>query len=307
MLLPGYYLKIPDANLPNDDGVLNDFIKAHPSWAQNIDDVGPWVPLYDQSNGMHLLKGTQKAFSTIVVARSLETTMEYAYQLVQKEIIGEWDSVITVEQTSGRGQLRRPWVSLPGNLHASVVLPPSQKQGKWSRAAIDDLRPLIMGYVFCEVLLSLGSSLSLKWPNDLIQGQRKVGGMLIEERNGTVVLGLGLNLVESPAEGKMREHSSVSAGVLQMTQHVSGPLGLWETLVNRGKNVYAHLLDDMDPFQFVSAVSSRLAWLGQAVVVRDGGEKPYQAIIVGLTPSGGLLLQSDNNEIELRSGSIARL
>jgi len=131
-----------------------------------------------------------------------------------------------------------------------------------------------------------------------------VGGMLIEERNGLVVLGVGLNVVESPPDGLMREDHSVSAGVLGIPHHAGGALALCETLVNRGRNVYAALFDGVEPSRFLTVVANRLAWYGRTIRVREGEHEDYHAEIAGLSPKGGLILRRAGREVVLYSGSI---
>ncbi|WP_231117154.1 biotin--[acetyl-CoA-carboxylase] ligase [Pseudodesulfovibrio alkaliphilus] len=247
-----------------------------------------------------------KPEQVIVVVEECGTTMETARLLAEAGVLGAWDAVVAVRQRGGRGQLRRPWISSPGNLHVSMVMPAPPLDGPW-REASADLLPLIAGYVFVEALEPLGFRIEIKWPNDLLRNGRKVGGMLIEERNGLVVLGLGLNVVESPADGLMREDHSVSAGILGIAAPWGGPLALCEVLVNRGRNVYATLFDELEPARFLSAVTSRLAWHGRRVHVTEEGQDSYQAEITGLSPKGGLVLRRAGREVVLYSGSIIPL
>lgn len=278
--------------------------RAHTLWAYDLQQCEPWE-LFEVNGGSAgtFFKSAKKIKSTIVVTSSCSTTMEVARNLAEGGVIGEWGAVVAVEQSSGRGQLRRPWVSPPGNLHASIVLPVPPIHGAWS-GHLETLLPLVVGAVFGEVLDDLGAQLQIKWPNDLLHDGRKVGGMLIEERNGMVILGLGLNLAESPSDEMMREDYSVSAGKLKIPNHAGGPLSLLELLVNRGKNVYAILLDELVPSQFVLSVTKRLAWLGQNILVREGGQSSYEAKIIGLSPTGGLVLHRNGKETVLCSGSI---
>jgi len=229
--------------------------------------------------------------------------MEVARELVRNGTLGEWGAIVSVEQFSGRGQLRRPWVSPPGNLHASMVMPAPPLMGDWA-THLPHLLPLVVGYVFGEVLEGLGAHVQIKWPNDLLQGGRKVGGMLIEERDGMVILGLGLNLAEFPSDKMMREDCSVQAGRLEIPNLPGGVLTLLETLVNRGKSMYEILLDELVPTQFISIVANRLAWLGLNVLVREGNHPPYEAEVAGLSPKGGLVLRRSGKETVLYSGSI---
>ena len=103
-------------------------------------------------------------------------------------------------QSAGRGRYRRPWVSEAGNLYCSVVLRPdcpAAQAGQLSflvalagAAAVEELAPA------CRV--------QLKWPNDLLAGNDKFGGVLIEmsgDADGPcrAVVGMGLNVC-MPAE-----------------------------------------------------------------------------------------------------------
>jgi len=277
---------------------------SHPLWASDFSKYGPWETCNESIIGhVDALKSSTLGESTIVVTDSCSTTMEVARELVENGTLGEWGAVISIEQSSGRGQLRRPWVSPPGNMHASIVMPALPVNGEWVDY-LQHLLPLVAGYVFAEVLETLGARVQIKWPNDLLQNGRKVGGMLIEERNGVVILGIGLNLAEYPSDEMMREDCSVPAARLEMPHLQGGPLTLLELLVNRGKSMYVGLLDELVPTQFISTAATRLAWLGQNILVREGGQAPYEARLTGLSPKGGLVLRHSGKETVLYSGSI---
>jgi len=288
------------SDVPPSDPAL--VAASHPSWKEDMEACGPFGEEVEEA-GSIFLRGSCRETPPTVVVRECATTMVAARALAASGTLGPWGSVVAVEQGSGRGQLRRPWVSSPGNLHVSMVLPEPPASGPW-REVLDDLRPLLLGYVFSEVLLEMGAYAQLKWPNDLLQDGRKVGGLLIEEAKGTVVLGMGLNLVASPSDDRMREDSSVSAGVLQIPDRIPTAMGLWRELVTRGKSVYEYLLDDWTPARFLVRVANRLAWLGRTVLVREGGEGEYTAVVKGLSSNGGLVMSRGERETILYSGSI---
>ncbi len=279
---------------------------SHASWAAGLKEYGPWDDVISFEDVGTFAQGSRSSKATVVVTGECRSTMESARILVENGVLGEWGAVIGVEQTSGRGQLRRPWVSPPGNLHISIILPALPSSGPW-KDALSDLLPLVSGHIVSVVLGELGADLRIKWPNDILQENRKVGGMLIEEKGGVVVLGLGLNLVECPSDEQMREDHSVSAGVLETKCQPLGPVELGENLVNRGKNVYIVLLDENTPSRFVTTLETRLAWFGLMVEIREGGGTSYQARIIGLSPEGGLVIQCGERESVLFSGSISPL
>lgn len=290
MLPPGIYLSTD----PDDMSAL------HSSWADDIRTLGPWRLAGE------MWRGASGGETTLVGVDSCETTMELSRRFVESGDLGEWGAVISGVQTGGRGQLRRPWASLPGNLHASLLLPGPSGKGDWADA-LGPLLPLVAGHFVCTVLEGLGARLELKWPNDILQDGCKVGGMLIEERKGKSILGFGLNVVGFPSEGQMREHYSVPAGKLAIPSWSGGPLTLLEHLVNRGKNVYEIMLDEISPTQFIAMVESRLAWMGRTIRVREGNETPYEAVVSGLSPNGGLVVARGREETVLYSGSIFSL
>jgi BirA family biotin operon repressor/biotin-[acetyl-CoA-carboxylase] ligase len=100
-------------------------------------------------------------------------------------------------QTHGKGRKQRDWVSEEGGLWTSIVLdadPPEPSRG---------LIPLAVGCACCRALENLGADVELRWPNDLMRDDAKVGGLLVETRSGqgpmdVVVAGLGINVTNEP-------------------------------------------------------------------------------------------------------------
>lgn len=100
--------------------------------------------------------------------------------------------VVAEEQTAGRGQHGRTWVCQRGvGVLLSVLLFPSPALR----------RPVILAAwaadAVCETIHeTTGLHATIKWPNDVLLGMRKVCGILIEQCHGTVV-GIGLNVNQS--------------------------------------------------------------------------------------------------------------
>jgi BirA family transcriptional regulator, biotin operon repressor / biotin---[acetyl-CoA-carboxylase] ligase len=105
-----------------------------------------------------------------------------------------WSAVRAETQTGGYGRTGRAWVSDLGGLWLSAVLPSPGPREKWA------ILPLAAGYALIETLTSLGvRDLRLRWPNDVMTGTRKLAGLLLEQfQPGTTVVGLGLNVFNSP-------------------------------------------------------------------------------------------------------------
>lgn len=106
-------------------------------------------------------------------------------------------AVVAEEQTKGRGTKGRAWHSPPGlGLYVSFVLRfPAGGPGPSFH-----LLPLAAGVAAADaVLAASGIEARLKWPNDLVQDRRKLGGILVESVStgsdtGFAVVGVGVNV-----------------------------------------------------------------------------------------------------------------
>ena len=105
---------------------------------------------------------------------------------------GAPDGVVVAadHQTAGRGRRGRTWEAPAGaSLLVSVLL--------WPEPALVTLAAGLAAARACEAVA--GVTVGLKWPNDLLVGEAKVGGILTEAVAGAAVVGLGVNLVWAPA------------------------------------------------------------------------------------------------------------
>ncbi|MCD6572413.1 MAG: biotin--[acetyl-CoA-carboxylase] ligase [Thermoplasmata archaeon] len=110
---------------------------------------------------------------------------------VAKEIAlqGERDFVVVSdEQTKGKGRMGREWKSPPGGLYFSIV---TEKNPHL---------PLIVGVSVASALKDFGLSPVLKWPNDVMIGNKKISGILIECLDDFAVVGVGVNISKTPME-----------------------------------------------------------------------------------------------------------
>ncbi len=117
-----------------------------------------------------------------------------------KKLAGDQDFILIVseEQTQGKGTRGRNWTGFPGNIFATVgihrkYLPPTRLA----------LLPLEIGlHVYEEAASRINSQfrskLNLKWPNDLMLEDSKVGGILIESHGNFLLVGVGVNLAGAP-------------------------------------------------------------------------------------------------------------
>ena len=106
------------------------------------------------------------------------------------------------QQTAGRGRRGRAWVSLPGNLYATLLLgDPGPAE---CAAQLSFVSALALHDAIRDLAPGLRPALTLKWPNDILCGGAKLAGILIEgERVAdgfAVVVGIGVNCQHHPVQ-----------------------------------------------------------------------------------------------------------
>ena len=101
----------------------------------------------------------------------------------------EWAVAVTDSQTGGRGRLGRRWEAPAGSsLLVSVLLHPPPERARPELS-------LVAALAAAETVESATSlSAQVKWPNDVMLNRRKVAGILSELSEGTVVVGIGMNV-----------------------------------------------------------------------------------------------------------------
>ena len=112
---------------------------------------------------------------------SIYNTQEYALSELSSEPI----LVISYSQEKGKGTSNRTWLNADQALACSLAI--KQEDIKLKHTLI----PLLSGYVFTEVLKDI--NLSLKWPNDIVLNNLKVGGILVEKSENNICIGMGVN------------------------------------------------------------------------------------------------------------------
>ncbi|GAB6061075.1 hypothetical protein JCM31598_41920 [Desulfonatronum parangueonense] len=215
---------------------------------------------------------------------------------MQWDALALWDAVIAVEQWSGRGQVRRPWASLPGNLHLAWRTPTLPKP--W-----DGLTSLVPAWLAARSLAHFGFDVHLKWPNDLVWNGKKIGGILAEQRGETVLVGLGLNLAAVPEQKNLREHAAMEAGSLD--GRIS-PAMCWEQLVSESRSWYQDVLPELRPEDFVHLFSDILIWKGRQISIFDHAHDPgaIQGKLLGIASDGSLLVSCPEGVRRFASGEV---
>jgi BirA family biotin operon repressor/biotin-[acetyl-CoA-carboxylase] ligase len=214
--------------------------------------------------------------------QSLASTSDRLKELAREDA-PEWTAVLADVQTGGRGRSGRGWASPAGGLYLSVLLRP--------RFAHAGVLPLAAGLAVADAAAEHGADVLLKWPNDVLLGERKLAGVLAEAasagaRIDWIVLGVGVNVgVPSrafPAElrndvasladlGPAPEVASVAAAVLDRLR------------------VWYHAAASSRAAVVAAWRQRAVAWWGEPVEVRTGGET-LRGRLLDVDEEGALLV-----------------
>jgi BirA family biotin operon repressor/biotin-[acetyl-CoA-carboxylase] ligase len=122
---------------------------------------------------------------------------------------------ITAErQNAGRGRRGRSWISVSGNLHASLLLSDPGPVAHWPQLSF--VAALAVHDAVVELAPEVKPMLELKWPNDLLLSGAKFAGILIEgegkEEEGAIAIGIGINCAAHPPDAAYPATDLAAAG-----------------------------------------------------------------------------------------------
>ena len=206
--------------------------------------------------------------------------------------------ITATTQSAGRGRRSNRWVSPPGNLYATLLLiepspPPQTPQLSFVAAlAVHD--------AVAARAPQLGPLLKVKWPNDLLVGQAKVAGILIEGESDpafAVAVGIGVNCATHPNDTSYPAIDLAATGALVAPDALFAALStaMEERLAqwNRGQG-FAAVREDW---------LKRAAGLGEMLQVRLR-ERELSGRFEGLDEAGRLLFKQGGDLSTITAGEV---
>jgi len=199
-------------------------------------------------------------------------------------------------QTAGQGRLGRSWHSTGGGLYFTIVLRP--------RIELRDLPviTLALGVAVADAIqMFAGVAVDLRWPNDVMVGDRKLAGILAQWQDGAVLAGIGLNVSQPDFPPELR---STATSLALETGAVQNPPVLLKAIAasiethtkmleTSGKNAILVLFSNLSSHVYDRRVRVEL----------PGGD--VFGTTAGLTPDGFLLLRKDDGEqITITAGGV---
>jgi BirA family transcriptional regulator, biotin operon repressor / biotin---[acetyl-CoA-carboxylase] ligase len=263
------------------------------------DFLSPEIALSSGKRNPLLLFGREPGLFSLTVFESCSSSLDMAWELIRQNLMNPGDSVLCLRQTRGRGRMGRKWLSAKGNIMAAWMIPYPESD------SCNTLLSLIMGLTLSRAMLNLGLSLSIKWPNDLIYENRKVGGVLIEEKNNKLLAGIGLNLVFCPDINTMRESCSAAPGHLGDYFRGINPAQFWANLVYLVNFWYEDILCNFSLIDFIREINSNLWLMGENICIESNGQF-IEGVLTGIGAKGEILVKHSGKIARVTSGSIIK-
>ncbi len=222
---------------------------------------------------------------------AIDSTNEFLKGLSNKEDLENFTVVTAENQTKGKGQMGAVWNSEVGkNLIMSILV----KDFLSEINEIFNLNIAVATAVITALKKQNIPNLSIKWPNDILSANKKIGGILIEnsiKSDGTIlsIVGLGLNVNQTNFEGlpKASSLAVVMKHELNKEELLSAIVTQLEANVEKSKQNPTSLRQ-----QFVDLLFKK----GEPMPFTNQKEEKFMAIIQGISPVGRLqvLLEDDS-------------
>jgi BirA family transcriptional regulator, biotin operon repressor / biotin---[acetyl-CoA-carboxylase] ligase len=120
----------------------------------------------------------------LIKAKEIDSTNEWIKKHLNK--LEDLDSIIAETQTAGKSRNAKDWFSPKGGFCFSFIL----KEFSGNSNSLS----LLSAVIVCEIMRKYDLPAKIKWPNDIILKEKKLGGILIENIQGNFIVGIGLNL-----------------------------------------------------------------------------------------------------------------
>ena len=226
---------------------------------------------------------------------------------------------IAHEQTSGKGRAGRIWLSRPDDTLCFSLAHPFHKSPNEQSGL-----SLVIGLaVIAGIAGALGISetalhqqgLRLKWPNDLLLNNAKLGGILIEGGQSNpssptwMVIGLGLNLrnAELITQNSENQVSFAVAALDQLIPHHT-PIPDTEFIWLKLLESFERHLTQFEQYGFSYFKDSWSHWdafKGQSVCIAGAGKEPIIGVSFGVDDSGALILHQHDKSIVIHAGDVS--
>jgi BirA family biotin operon repressor/biotin-[acetyl-CoA-carboxylase] ligase len=231
---------------------------------------------------------------------STNTHLVAAVNSADGEMWPDFSVVATDNQVAGKGRLGRDWSAPAGaSLAVSVLLRPQTPAGRPLPPESLGWFGLLAGLAMaraCNTVLPEGKKASIKWPNDVLIGEKKVCGVLSElvitPHGPAIVVGTGVNIALAEADLPVPTATSLVLEGAHTTLDVL--LAAYLTEFSRITRVFVSAAGNVRSSGLLEHVTQACSTLGKSVRVElPSGENPV-GTAMGINESGSLIVEMSN-------------
>ncbi len=222
------------------------------------------------------------------------STNDDIWELIDNNEAKNGTIVITDDQRKGKGRRNNQWLSQPGkNLTFSFLLNPQINTEKLG------LISLMVGIGICKGIQQFNNlNCKLKWPNDILLNNKKIGGILIESKeiNGNIYLGIGIGInVNSDISQFPIDIQKSSISLIMKTRQALQREPLLAFILNNIESEYLYQFEDIieNWLQYCNHKNTEVKF--------HYGEKKIKGNFIGINELGYAQLKIDG-KIETFSG-----
>ncbi|MBA7622329.1 Bifunctional ligase/repressor BirA [subsurface metagenome] len=222
----------------------------------------------------------------LIKLEEVDSTNEWAKRNIEK--LSDLDGVIARIQTRGKGRGSNKWFSPSGGLWLTLMI----KEFPSNKGVLSQLSSVVIA----EVLENYGLHVELKWPNDIIISKKKIGGVLIEGRNESFIVGIGLNLNLDVSDFPQ----SLQENIISSKEILKRSLPIEEVALEIMKRI-GECRESLD------RVYIRYLGLNQDLgrkVELQGQKETITGQVIGIENDGGIRIRSEGKENTYYSGSL---
>lgn len=246
-----------------------------------------------------LLRGLGSPWSDLELHEEVDSTNRVAVDAARA---GRAEGLVVVAelQNGGRGRLDRTWVSPPrAGLTLSMLLRPPVPVARWSW-----LLALVALAAAEAVSERSGVEVALKWPNDLVVDDRKLGGLLAEVSGDAVVVGLGVNVTTRRAELPRPDATSLALEGAETTDRQPLLLGILRA-VGTAYGEWSRTAGAVEPLR--SAYRAHCTTIGRRVRVELPGGAAVEGVAVDIDDDGRLVVDAAGRRESFSAGDVVHL
>jgi BirA family biotin operon repressor/biotin-[acetyl-CoA-carboxylase] ligase len=220
---------------------------------------------------------------------TLPSTQPVAVKLAE-EGASAGTAVLADEQTAGIGRAGHSWHSEAGaGLYVSLILYPPLEP------ATRPILTLALGLAAAEAIARVaGIRCDLRWPNDLMCGDRKLAGILVQIAGDAAVAGIGINVGHETFPGEI-------AGLATSIQIETGDRYSREDLLIellKSADAYAKMLAEAGKAAIIGAFTRVSSYARGKRVYVDMGDREIAGVTAGLDDYGFLRVRKPNGDVE---------